>query len=286
MKTIPVRQLHPASQAPAPLSFSIRDVREMLAGKAMTQELHRHDYFFVLVLQKGKGTHTIDFTPYEIHNASVFFMRPGQVHELSLKAGSTGYVMEFMPDFYRPHDKNSSQLLRRASTLNYCQLDAKRFLKLIAPLTHIFQEYTDKREGYQEIVKANLGIFFIELVRNRKHDNKKQAPVNSYSQERLEALMELLETHISSHKQVSQYADMLNLSAYQLNAITREALGKTCSELINEVITLEAKRYILATNDQVNQIAYRLGYEDPSYFIRFFKKQTGYTPEAFRNNFK
>ena len=286
MKTIPVRQLHPASQAPAPLSFSIRDVREMLAGKAMTQELHRHDYFFVLVLQKGKGTHTIDFTPYEIHNASVFFMRPGQVHELSLKAGSTGYVMEFMPDFYHPHDKNSSQLLRRASNLNYCQLDPKRFLKLIAPLTHIFEEYTDKREGYQEIVKANLGIFFIELVRNRKHDNKKQAPVNSYSQERLEALMELLETHISSHKQVSQYADMLNLSAYQLNAITREALGKTCSELINEVITLEAKRYILATNDQVNQIAYRLGYEDPSYFIRFFKKQTGYTPEAFRNNFK
>jgi YesN/AraC family two-component response regulator len=77
---------------------------------------------------------------------------------------------------------------------------------------------------------------------------------------------------------------MLNLSAYQLNATVKAALGKTCSEIINEHITLEAKRCLLSTSRQINQTAYRLGYEDVSYFIRFFKKQTGYSPEAFRNN--
>jgi AraC-like DNA-binding protein len=81
---------------------------------------------------------------------------------------------------------------------------------------------------------------------------------------------------------VSFYADLLNLSSYQLNAITKATLGKTCSELINEFIILEAKRTLLATSNQVNQIAYHLGYEDVSYFIRFFKKHTGYSPEAFR----
>ncbi|HRW99910.1 MAG TPA: AraC family transcriptional regulator [Cyclobacteriaceae bacterium] len=49
---------------------------------------------------------------------------------------------------------------------------------------------------------------------------------------------------------------------------------------------LEAKRYLLATSNQVNQIAFQLGYEDVSYFIRFFKKLTGNTPEAFRKNFR
>ena len=63
-------------------------------------------------------------------------------------------------------------------------------------------------------------------------------------------------------------------------------MGKTVSALINEQIILEAKRYLLATSGQVKDIADQLGYEDVSYFIRFFKKQTGYSPEAFRKNFK
>jgi len=79
---------------------------------------------------------------------------------------------------------------------------------------------------------------------------------------------------------------MMHLSAYQLNAITKTALGKTSSELINEWIILESKRNLLATTNQINQIAFQLGYEDVSYFIRFFKKHTGYSPEAFRANFK
>ncbi len=110
--------------------------------------------------------------------------------------------------------------------------------------------------------------------------------VNIYPQERLEEFLELLESYISTHNQVSQYAEMLNLSSYQLNAITKATLGKTCSEIINEHIILESKRCLLATPNQVKEIAYHLGYDDVSYFIRFFKKQTGYSPEAFRQYFK
>ncbi|HRI26073.1 MAG TPA: AraC family transcriptional regulator, partial [Ferruginibacter sp.] len=102
---------------------------------------------------------------------------------------------------------------------------------------------------------------------------------------RFEELLRLLETNISSKKNVSDYTALLNLSAYQLNSITKASVGKTVSELINEQIILEAKRYLLATSNQVKDIADQLGYEDPSYFIRFFKKQTGSSPEAFRNNF-
>jgi len=78
----------------------------------------------------------------------------------------------------------------------------------------------------------------------------------------------------------------MNLSPYQLNEITKSSIGKTASELINEHIILEAKRYLLATPNQIKDIADHLGYEDTSYFIRFFKKHTGHSPEAFRHNFK
>lgn len=73
---------------------------------------------------------------------------------------------------------------------------------------------------------------------------------------------------------------------YQLNSIAKSMLGKTCSALINAHMILEAKRNLLATANQINQIASHLGYEDVSYFIRFFKKHTGYSPEQFRQNLK
>lgn len=285
MKNIPIRHIDSSRQKQHAGSFNIRDVREMLVGKDMVQELHRHAFFYLLALKKGSGIHTIDFTPYDVYDNSVFFIRPGQVHQLTLKAGSTGYLMGFRSDFYQPHDKASRQLLRKASGLNFSRLEPDGSKKILSILTGIFQEHTGKQEGYQEVIKANLAVLFIELVRQ----NSKNLPadtVNSYAQERLEKFQELLEKHIAGHKQVADYADMLNLSTYQLNAITKTTLGKTCSELINEYIILEAKRYILATSSQVNQIADQLGYDDVSYFIRFFRKHTGYSPEAFRNNFR
>ena len=287
MKTIPVRHIRSSLKEPDLFgNFSIRNVEELLAGKNMVQELHRHDFFYILALTKGTGHHEIDFTTYEICDSSVFFMRPGHVHQLTLKAGSNGYLLQFKPDFYYPGDVSSRELLRKASNKSLCQLDQERFKKLLSTLSTIFREYTDQQEGYQDVIKANLGIFFIELVRHRQERSNAITPVNAYAEERLEELLELLDNHITVHKQVSHFAGMMHLSSYQLNAITKTALGKTCSELINDRIVLEAKRNLLATTNQVNQVAYQLGYEDVSYFIRFFKKHTGYSPEAFRNNFR
>jgi AraC family transcriptional activator of pobA len=285
MKNIPVRHITKTSEGEnIAASFNIRDVRDVLKGKDMTQELHRHDFFYVLVLKKGAGTHAIDFTSYKIADHTVFFIRPGQVHQLTLKAGSTGYLMAFNSDFYYTHDLASNQLLRKAGTINLYQLDSAGIKKVLSIVNYIWDEYTSQQEGYQEVIKANLGILFIELVRQNTHTVSGKS--DSYAAQRLDDFTALLEEHIYTHKQVSQYADMLNLSSYQLNAITKDTLGKTGSEVITEYIILESKRYLLATSSQVNQIAYQLGYEDVSYFIRFFKKHTGYSPEAFRANFK
>ncbi len=287
MKDIPIRKIkNPKKEPNFSENFSIRNVRDLLAGEDMVQELHRHDFFYILALEKGKGSHEIDFTSYKVCDHSVFFMRPGQVHQLTLKSQCTGYLMEFNSDFYHPLDKASNQHLRKVSSKNLCQLDANRLKKLFSILTYIFQEYCEKKEGYQQVIKANLGIFFIEHLRHRQNEKSSSSRVNHYAQEQLERFLELLETNISSHKQVSQYADLMNISTYQLNTITKSTVGKTCSDLIDEYTILESKRHLLATSKQINQIAYHLGYQDASYFIRFFKKHTGYSPDAFRHNFR
>lgn len=287
MENIPIRHIQEIPKEPnLSGSFSIREIQDLLDGKDMIQELHRHDFYYILVLENGNGTHEIDFAHYEIFDHSIFLMRPGQVHQLCLKAGSTGFLLQFKTDFFYTQNKLSQDLLRKVSHINFCNLDDNSFKKLEVILSYVLNEFKEKHEGYQEVIKSNLSIFFIELVRHRQ--NKKNAPVetNQYSQEQLEKFLHLIETNIVENKQVSQYADMLNISTYQLNAITKTLLDKTPSELINEYIILESKRQLLATSNQVNQIADQLGYDDISYFIRFFKKHTEYSPEAFRHNFK
>lgn len=285
MSKIPIRQLAGAKATQDfSTSISIRDLGQLLAGSDMIQELHRHDFFYLLVIKDGKGSHLIDFIPYEICDHTVFFMRPGQVHQLDLQAGSTGFLLQFKKEFYFPTDKESAILLRKVSGTNQYKLTADRFQNLFTILANIFKEYTDRQDRYEEVVKANLNILFIGL--SREHPGSFSDAVSLHTQETLEKFLALLEVNIFTHKKASQYAAMLHLTPYQLGAITKAAVGKTVSELIYDQLLLEAKRCLLATASQVNQTAYHLGYEDPSYFIRFFKRHTGYSPAAFRQHFK
>lgn len=286
MNSIPVRSIQrPASPHDFSEGFRIRRIADLLNGRDMIQDLHRHDFFFLLVLKKARGIHEIDFIPYKVANCSVFLMRPGQVHRLTLKAGSEGFLVELKNGFFHSGERASVQLLRSAASRNFCQLTPRIFRKLDDHLTYIFQEYGDRQDRFQEVIKANLSIFFIELVRHRNSKENLSAGTNPYSHDRLEEFFEILESNVRSEKLVSYYADALNLSQFQLNSITRNLLGKSAASLIDDYIVLESKRHLLATSSQVSQIAYHLGYEDVSYFIRFFRKRTGYTPEAFRKNF-
>lgn len=287
MKSIPVRQISDRIKNTA-ARFSIRSLELVLDNKPLQDELHRHDYFFVLLVKSGSGEHMIDFKNYQVKDHSLFVLRPGQIHQLKLEKDCTGFLMQFDTGFYVPESILARQRFRRTANKNFCSPEASRFEKLYTVLEQIYKENVLKEEGFLDVIRANLEIFCIETVRLSINSNSGQKPTMelSYEQERFEEFMELLETHVVSHKSVIEYAEMLRLSVYQLNKITKSAVGKTVSELIHEQLVLESKRTLLGTSNQVKDIAYSLGFEDVSYFIRFFKKGTGFSPEAFRNNFR
>ena len=283
MKTIPVRHItSPQREFSNAGRFSIRTIEQVLNGQDLVHDLHRHDFYFVLAVQQGKGVHEIDFQQYDVHDHCIFILRPGQVHRLELSKDSAGFLMEFDLSFYQPKDTIREHRWKKASSKNYCEVQAARFGKLVSHLATIYQEYTEKQEGFSEAIKANLDLFFIEYIRQSRNPNSLAKSESGYIQERFEELVRLLETNIISMKQVSQYAELLSLSPYQLNSITKSSVGKTVSDLIDEQIILEAKRHLIATPHQIKEVADNLGYEDPSYFIRFFKKHTGLSPDAFR----
>jgi len=287
MQTIPVRHIASAQTLHSSASrFSVRALEQVLNGKDLVHNLHRHNFYFVLAVQHGSGIHDIDFIQYPVQDNVVFILRPGQVHKLELTAGTSGFLLEFDLSFYQPKNTITEHRWKKAASKNFCEVEATRFKQLHTYLVTIFDEYSLKQEGYIEAIKANLDLFFLEYIRQSKYPSSVAKNENGHMQERFEELVRLLETNIASMRSVAEYADLLNLSPYQLNAITKSSVGKTVSDLINEQIILEAKRHLLATPAQVKEIADHLGYEDPSYFIRFFKKHTGQSPETFRKNFK
>src|SRR5262249_13309916 len=158
----------------------------ILSGKDMVQELHRHSFFFVLALEKGGGEHSIDFTPYPVGDRTVFFTRPGQVHQLSIKNWSTGYLMAFSKSFYSPE----SQLFRKVSNRNFFQFEPDQFKRLKTLMNMIFLEHHEKRQRYQEAIASILDVFFIELLRQSGEPQPLSDGRGEYIQGRLEELLQ------------------------------------------------------------------------------------------------
>jgi hypothetical protein len=204
MKKIPVRSLTATQKEPAFFeSFGIRDIQTLLAGQDMQQELHRHNFFYILAVQKGRGSHEIDFISYELGDHSLFMMRPGQVHSLLLKAGSTGFLIQFEEGFYHPRDKTSMQRFKKASTKNFYKLNAASFENPAAIMAHMLRECAERQEGYLDVIKADLDIFFIGLQRQGDLPDKVAGNASQYTQARHDEFLELLDKNITDHKQVS-----------------------------------------------------------------------------------
>lgn len=281
-KQIPIVQINQEH----PIKFVIRKSTIIDFQNLPVSKPHRHNFYYLLFVQQGTGSHNIDFNTYPITENTFFFLKPGQVHQVQFTSPAQGYLIHFNREFYYSVQAQSNMLIRKLGRKNHYVFSKKGFQNLEKTLEATLLEYNKKAFNYYHSIRSYIDILFTEIIRHDRNKLSTSDFENMYHQERFEELIELIETHFITHKQVSDYAKMMNLTSYQLNAITKAMVGKTCSKLINGQIILEAKRILLATSNQINEVAFALGYVDTSYFIRFFKKNTGHSPEGFRQEFK
>lgn len=118
---------------------------------------------------------------------------------------------------------------------------------------------------------ALVTLVYIELSRSYTFGtNLIQAPKRPFA--RIQQLEQLIEKNFIQHKNVSFYAQEMAMSRKHLNRIVQEVLGKTASELLSARVILEAKRLLLLNDKSAALVAEDLGYQDHSYFTRFFKR--------------
>ncbi|MBO0358849.1 helix-turn-helix domain-containing protein [Hymenobacter sp. BT186] len=281
---LPVFTLESFPQGPARRQWYVEQLARHVANFPGISQPHAHNFYLLLYVTQGYGTHTIDLVSYNLQPGSLFFMTPGQVHHWQLSADAEGYVVLFEPDFY---------LLRypgnRLFEYPFFQHAHPPVLYLPPNETEIqflmermWMEHVTPAPQQDEVFRSYLHLC-LELA--ARHFPTAPAPAPDEPRHAQQVLREFgasINQQFRVHREVQYYADQLHVSPNHLNALCRRQLGKTASSFIQERVMMEARRLLRHTDATVAQIADTLGFEDASYFSRYFRKHTGLTAEVFR----
>jgi AraC family transcriptional regulator, transcriptional activator of pobA len=267
------------------MNLDIRRLEDHIAMMTDVVFPHRHDFYNLIYITQGSGTHDIDFKQFEVVPNQLFFMNDGQVHEWNLSADIKGFTMFFKKEFYNvaepifslpnlPFFHNSAN---EAQMVVFEQNEAK-------VCEHFFEdmlnEFKKGQTHHEAIIKTLLKIILIRSL--RVYEPHYSTSGSKLVLTKIRQFEGLIEKSYQSLKGVKEYASLLNMTPNYLNAICSTTLGKTAGEMIRDRVILEAKRLLIHSPLSICEMGYALGYDDCSYFIRMFKKSVGQTPEQFR----
>jgi AraC-like DNA-binding protein len=150
----------------------------------------------------------------------------------------------------------------------------------------MIRELENPGKAHREMLETYLRMFLIEVL--RMYDERVDWEVKeSDSESRLaEEFIALVEKHFRSMHAVSDYAEKLFVSPKSLAKRLNAHRYKTPTEIIRDRVVLEAKRDLRYTAKTIKEIAFELGFEDPAYFTRYFKKSAGESPQAYRDTYQ
>jgi AraC family transcriptional activator of pobA len=157
-------------------------------------------------------------------------------------------------------------------------VDSKSLPHIGSILSKLEMEYSSNSASDLDSVSVNLLSLFIEV---RKYSIYRKAKENA-SFKIANLFKSKLSNSIYEKHSITEYASMLSVSPNHLNKCIKAATGKSAQELLNEMVILEAKVLLKQSSLTINEIAWKIGREDPSDFIRFFKSKTGFTPTEYR----
>lgn len=244
---------------------------------------HRHSFYHLVFFTAGTGNQQIDFKKFTVKPGLIYFMIPGQVHSWDFESEPDGYIINFSTDYLssfllKPNYLENFSFFSGQPDQQVLTLEVDVQQKVISIFEDILKEGQNEQPINDDLVKTLLIRLFIEIARN-----KTQAlNTNSYNHTLLKNFKTLIEDNYAKLRLPKQYAALLYITPNHLNALCNDFLGVSAGTLIRDRVILEAKRLLINLDLLISEIAIKLNFDDQSYFIKFFKKYEGLTPEKFR----
>ena len=245
---------------------------------------HRHDALFqIFLVTEGSGELVEDGRARQFAAPCVLFIAPGAVHGFRYQRDVDGIVVTALADRLRAIADADRRIAAFTTANRVVSLDdgpaAKRILGC---LWDISAELDNPAPGRMPLLEALMATAIVGLARvDGAADEEAPAPVRR-DQARVERFIALIGAHMREHQPVGFYAERLGLSPTHLNRLVREVTGMSAQNLIARRLLEAAKRDLVFTPSPVQKIAYSLGFADPAYFNRFFRRHAGTTPGAYR----
>lgn len=286
-KSAPIYKITQYCAEAIPPYFKITsfDVEACTASEFL--EHHRHEYYEIVWLKKGQGIHHIDTESYPYTGSVLFLLSPGQVHRLEQKEKAEGYVIKFLPGIFQQQKEATDFLIDRGLFDN---IIAHPVIKLTATQYPVFDdlftklsiEYNTEEPGRDEILSSYIKILLTHIQRLKQQQQNQANHIPEPGYELFRKYKIAVEKNFRSVHAVQQYADMLITQARTLNAVSRKHAGRSAGQLITDRILLEAKRHLHYGSLSMKEISFDLGFDDPAYFTRLFKKHVGTAPYQYK----
>jgi AraC family transcriptional regulator, transcriptional activator of pobA len=245
-------------------------LRTMPAG-SMHPPVQRTDFHVLAITGSGQGAVTVDFVHHRLEPGTIAWIRPGRVHRWDDIAGVDGTLVLFRPESV-PHGSPGADPL---GPVSWRQPESTALVRLAAE--HLRREHDAARAhpfpGSTAVLRALLEVLLL-----RASDS---APPEPAGREAFTAYAVAVEAHFAASREVTWYARRLGYSPRTLSRATRDAVGRSAKQYIDDRVELEAKRLLAHTGITVTECARRTGFDDPANFSKFFRARAGLTPGAF-----
>ncbi len=249
---------------------------------------HIHNFYQIVWFIKGVGRHYVDFHEYPIEDNMLFFVSPGQIHWFDENSRFDGIIIHFNGRFLSDERQNDNVFLKynifnafdAKPCFKVCDACA-RFLSSI--VEEIQEELTHKNDfAHSEYLNHLIKLFLIQIQRMGTRESNIQLQPNNSTHRTFVKFRQMIENHYRHIHTAKEYALYMNITTRTLYNNVMEVAHITPLQMIDNRIILESKRMLKHTSLRVKEVAYQLGFEDPSYFVKFFKKQVGCLPLEFR----
>lgn len=283
---VPVFQLYGENaQLPAPDLIHCESIASRSRLHNWEIRPHRHHGLFqVLWLEQGEAHVQLDSQRGVLSEGMVLLLPQHCVHGFHFSQDARGIVVTLAYSLIDRLDAQLARELMRLSEPLHCVLRDLGSDGMVEVALRALQSEYEQRDKYrQTVIESLLSCTLAWLIRqNLALANDQGIMSVERARQHLTRFVRLIDQDFAKHTTLDHYADRLGISVAHLNAVCRQMSGRSALQLIHERLIIEAKRELIYTSMTIKEVSELLGFADPAYFTRFFKRQMGISPKDFR----
>jgi len=246
---------------------------------------HRHeDFLQILYIETGRGTVLFGHENFPIETPCVILVPRLLPHGFIFQKNMRGSVITVGHSFFQrliEFDSSLFEQFDQGIQIKFADhsLEWKKITEIVYQLR---EEFVGSELWRSNVLMNHLANMFIHLAR-RIPQQMSELEKGGKAVAHVMRFKKLLDLHYREHWSIERYAQMLGITHTQLNRVCKQVLSKTALEIVHTRMITEAERDLLYSSLSIKEIAFTLGFQDESYFTRFFKKHVGFSPSQFRS---